>query len=226
MDLTWQESLFDAAASEDPPRGRLSFDGLRHEPLDRRSWVDLVEGWVPDHAELFLRLQHEAPWAQRSRKMWENEVLVPRLTAAYGDLAELPPYLRKLKDRLDARYDVEIGSCLVNLYRDGDDAVAWHGDDVRKVLSHPLVFTVSLGVRRRFVVRPREGGPVVRTYLPGEGDLLVMGGRMQHEWSHAVPRDRRVSGARMSVTFRHAKPGRAVRAHGSGYGTVMTETQP
>jgi alkylated DNA repair dioxygenase AlkB len=201
VDLAWQESLFGAA-----PRPELSFKGLRHEPLDVRSWVDVVEGWVPDHAELFERLRREAPWAQRTRKMWENEVLEPRLVAVYQDVAELPPYLEVLRARLSERYDVAIDSCLVNLYRDGQDAVAWHGDTVRKLMVEPLVFTVSLGARRRFLLRRATGGPVVRSYLPGEGDLIVMGGRTQHEWHHTVPRDKHVSGARMSVTFRHSRP--------------------
>ena len=215
MDLAWQESLFGA---DDRPR--LAFDGLRHEPLDARSWVDVVEGWVPDHAELFERLRSEAPWAQRTRKMWENEVLEPRLVAVYRDVAELPPYLEELRSRLAERYDVAIDSCLVNLYRDGNDAVAWHGDTVRKVLAEPLVFTVSLGARRRFQLRPLAGGPVTRTYLPGEGDLIVMGGRTQHEWQHAVPRDRRVSGARMSVTFRHSRPRAGMPGRAPGRSTA------
>jgi alkylated DNA repair dioxygenase AlkB len=201
VDLAWQESLFGA-----PARPRLSYEGLRHEPLDERSWIDVVEGWVPDHAELFERLRREAPWAQRTRKMWENEVLEPRLVAVYREMAELPPYLEELRSSLSGRYGVEIDSCLVNLYRNGDDAVAWHGDTVRKIMPTPLVFTVSLGARRRFLLRRAGGGPVVRSYTPGEGDLVVMGGRTQHEWHHTVPRDKRVSGARMSVTFRHSRP--------------------
>jgi alkylated DNA repair dioxygenase AlkB len=202
MDLAWQDSLFAA-----PSGPRLSFDALRHEPLDARSWIDVVEGWVPDHAELFDRLHEEAPWVQPTRTMWDNEVLVPRLLASWKDMAQLPPYLEELRSTLSATYGVEIDSCLVNLYRDGNDAVAWHGDTVRKTLARPLVFTVSLGARRRFLLRRVSGGPVVRTYVPGEGDLIVMGGRTQHEWQHTVPRDRRVSGARMSVTFRHSLPG-------------------
>jgi alkylated DNA repair dioxygenase AlkB len=202
VDLAWQDSLFGG-----PDRPRLSFDELRHEPLDSRSWIDVVEGWVPDHAVLFERLRVEAPWVQRTRQMWDDEVVVPRLTAAWKDMADLPPYLEELRATLAGRYDVDIDSCLVNLYRDGNDAVAWHGDTVRKVMPYPLVFTVSLGARRRFLLRPAQGGPVARTYLPGEGDLIVMGGRSQHEWKHTVPRDKHVSGARMSVTFRHSRPG-------------------
>lgn len=198
----WQESLFGA----DFARQRLSFDGLRHEPLDDRSWIDVVEGWVPDHAALFQELERVAPWRQRTRRMWDDEVLEPRLVAAYTGVCDLPPSLEELRRVLSDRYAVAIDSCLVNLYRDGHDAVAWHGDTVRRVLPTPLVFTVSLGARRPFLLKRVQGGPVVRGYTPGEGDLLVMGGRTQHEWLHAVPRDRRVSGPRMSVTFRHSRP--------------------
>lgn len=107
---------------------------------------------------------------------------------------------------LDARYGVHLDSCLINLYRDGDDAVAWHADTVRKVMRDPLVATVSLGARRSFLVRPAAGGPVTRRYAPGEGDLIVMGGAMQHDWHHTAPRERSASGARMSITLRHSRP--------------------
>lgn len=200
MSLNWQDSLFGA-----PGRDRLSFEGLRHEPLDQDSWIELVEGWLPEHAALFDQLAQEAPWAQRSRRMWENEVLEPRLVAVYQDMGSLPASLEELRAILSVRYQVELDSCLVNLYRDGSDAVAWHGDTVRKILEAPLVFTVSLGARRGFLLRRASGGPAVRRYNPGEGDLIVMGGRTQHDWRQAVPRDRRTSGARMSVTFRHSR---------------------
>jgi alkylated DNA repair dioxygenase AlkB len=196
IDLAWQDSLL--AVEHD----RLSFDGLRRDHLDATSWVDLVPGWVPDHADLFAELLREAPWRQRTRVMWDHEVLEPRMTAAYG--FPLPPALEELRVALCGRYGVELDSCLVNLYRDGNDAVAWHGDTVRKTLRNPLVVTVSLGSSRRFLVRKRGGGPVLKEYAPGQGDLMVMGGAMQHDYEHTVPRDARASGARMSVTMRHS----------------------
>ncbi len=56
MSLACQESLF-------PPSGeRLSLNGRTRHNLDARSWVDLVPGWVPDHAELFAELERQAPW--------------------------------------------------------------------------------------------------------------------------------------------------------------------
>ena len=201
--MAWQGSLFDGL--EDAGQ-RLSFDALRRDPLDDRSWLDVVPGWVPDHGELFERLLEIAPWQQRTRTMWDNEVLEPRLVAAWRTGEPLPPEVTELVEPLSARYGVAFDSCLINLYRDGSDAVAWHADTVRKVMRDPLVATVSLGARRSFLVRPAAGGEVVRRYAPGEGDLIVMGGAMQHDWHHTVPREKSASGARMSITLRHSRP--------------------
>ena len=69
--------------------------------------------------------------------------------------------------------------------------------------------TISLGARRRFLVRPRGGGGTVLALTPGQGDLVVMGGRTQHDWEHTVPKTASAVGARMSVTMRHSRPVRA-----------------
>jgi alkylated DNA repair dioxygenase AlkB len=204
--VSWQGSLFDGL--EDGAE-RLSFAGLRRDVLDDRCWLDVVPSWVPDHDVLFERLLDIAPWQQRSRQMWDNEVLEPRLVAAWRTGEPLPPEVAELVAPLSERYGVELDSCLVNLYRDGSDAVAWHADTVRKTMRDPLVATVSLGARRSFLVRPAAGGPVTRRYAPGEGDLIVMGGAMQHDWHHTVPREKSASGARMSITLRHSRPGAA-----------------
>jgi alkylated DNA repair dioxygenase AlkB len=204
--VTWQGSLFDGM--EDAGE-RLSFDALRRDELDERSWLDVVPAWVPDHDVLFERLLEIAPWQQRTRQMWDAEVLEPRLVAAWRTGEPLPPEVAELVAPLSQRYGVDFDSCLINLYRDGSDAVAWHADTVRKTMRNPLVATVSLGARRSFLVRPASGGAVFRRYAPGEGDLIVMGGAMQHDWHHTVPREKSASGARMSITLRHSRPGRS-----------------
>ena len=200
--MVWQDSLFPMEE-----RARLAFDGLRRDELPRGAWIDLIPGWLPDHAELFDWLLEHGPWRQSTRTMWDKEVLTPRKTASFPE--PFPPQIAELVEPLNARYGVSFDSCLVNLYRDGNDAVAWHGDTCRKVMTNPLVATISLGARRSFLVRPVDGGPVVKRYRPGEGDLLVMGGSMQHSYQHTVPRERSASGARMSVTLRHSRPSAA-----------------
>lgn len=199
-DVAWQEALFETA----PAGGALSFAGLRRDPLDARTWIDVVPGWATGHEARFAWFLEHVPWAQRTRTMWEHEVLEPRLVGGWGDPAAFPPEVRELVEPLSARYGVAFDSVFVNLYRDGSDAVAWHGDTHRKTMTNPLVCTVSLGARRSFLLKPRAGGPVAKRYQPGGGDLIVMGGACQHEWLHTVPRERHVSGARMSVTIRHS----------------------
>ena len=57
--VAWQGSLFDG---QDEPVERLSFDRLRRDPLDERSWLDVAPAWVPDHGALFDRLLEIASW--------------------------------------------------------------------------------------------------------------------------------------------------------------------
>jgi alkylated DNA repair dioxygenase AlkB len=199
--LAWQDSLFGEE------RDGLSFDGVRRLQLDERCWIDLVPSWLPRHAELFEVLRETAPWQQRERHMYERRVLEPRLVAAWSgdDLRALPAELEEIRQAVSDRYAVEFDSVLVNLYRDGRDGVAWHGDTVRKRLDEAVVVTVGLGERRRFLLRPGTSGPAVHTLRTGQGDLVVMGGRTQHEWQHTVPKEAR-AGARMSVTMRHSAP--------------------
>src|SRR5215210_4677952 len=103
---------------------------------------------------------------------------------------------------LSERYGGTYESCWLNLYRDGRDSVAWHGDRVAREMETALVAIVSIGERRPFRLRPKGGGPSIGFEL-GRGDLLVMGGSCQRTWDHGVPKVAR-TGPRMSLTFRPA----------------------
>jgi alkylated DNA repair dioxygenase AlkB len=216
--LSWQGSLFDSlpddarpgdALPDAGPVGPLIFDGLIRHRLDESTWLDEVTGWARGHGELFEQLLAEAPWQQRTRVMYDRKVLEPRMVAWWGDVSAggLPDPLEAMRAALSDRYRVEFDSVGVNLYRDGRDGVAWHGDNNRKTLHDPLVATVSLGERRRFLMRPGSAGSPARRFRPGGGDLLVMGGNCQHSWQHTVPKEPSGAGARMSVTIRHSKEG-------------------
>jgi len=206
--LAWQESLFDDDADDDAaPSRALSFSAVRRRALDERCWLDLAPGWLPAHADLFDELHASAPWQQRERRMYDKDVLEPRLVAAWtGDaLGALPLRLQEIRSAVSDHYRVDFDSVLVNLYRDGRDGVAWHGDTVRKTLPEAVVVTVGLGERRRFLLRPGTSGPPAVRLETGQGDLVVMGGRTQHEWQHTVPKAAK-AGARMSITMRHSRP--------------------
>jgi alkylated DNA repair dioxygenase AlkB len=86
-----------------------------------------------------------------------------------------------------------------NLYRNGDDSVAWHADRVHRP-GDSIVAIVSVGERRPFSIRPIDGGPS-RTWPLGDGDLFVLGGTIQARWQHTVPKVA-AAGERISVMVR------------------------
>jgi alkylated DNA repair dioxygenase AlkB len=88
-----------------------------------------------------------------------------------------------------------------NLYRDGRDSVAWHGDHIRREIEDPIVALISLGEPRKFLLRPKGGGGSRAFVLLG-GDLLVTGGTTQRTWDHSVPKVAR-AGPRISLAYRH-----------------------
>ena len=188
--LGWQGSLFDALPAAGRAARALTFDRLARHQLDEKTWLDEVTAWVPDHGELFERMLAEAPWKQRERMMYDRMVLEPRMVAHWGDAASgtLPAPLEEMRAALSDRYRVEFDSVGINLYRDGRDGVAWHGDNNRKTLRDPLVATVSLGERRRFLLRPGTSGSPTHRFRPGGGDLLVMGGACQQWFGECISR--------------------------------------
>jgi alkylated DNA repair dioxygenase AlkB len=104
--------------------------------------------------------------------------------------------------QLSRHYGLDLGVVSANLYRSGSDSVAWHGDRVGRVRAQTVVAILSLGAARRFLLRPKGGGPSVR-YVPVSGDLLVMGGSCQRTWEHTVPKCAS-AGPRISIMWREA----------------------
>jgi hypothetical protein len=49
---------------------------------------------------------------------------------------------------------------------------------------------------------PAGAGPDDVILMPGEGDMLVMGGACQREWLHGVPGESTVERPRISLTWR------------------------
>ncbi len=178
-----------------------SFGGLVRTHLDDDAWVDHVPGWVAGADGLFDDLLAELRWEGRRVHMYDKVVDEPRLHASL-DEDDRPDVVEQARTLLSARYGVEFTSVRANLYRDGRDSVAWHGDRVARELPDAHVGIVSLGGRRRFLLRPKGGGRSVR-FDPGPGDLLVMGGACQRTWQHSVPKVAQAE-PRLSVTFRHA----------------------
>jgi alkylated DNA repair dioxygenase AlkB len=84
--------------------------------------------------------------------------------------------------------------------------MGFHSDDEPELGSEPTIASISLGDRRRFVLRHRVSRERWSWDL-GAGDLLVMRAESQRDYAHAVPKTARVIGPRMNLTFRWFAPG-------------------
>jgi alkylated DNA repair dioxygenase AlkB len=173
--------------------------------LDDRSWVDRSAGWLHGGDTLLVDLVESLPWQQGRRWMYDRMVDDPRLTCLPRRSRATPhPALAAARAALQARYGVSLSGPAFNYYRDGRDSVAPHSDRELRRLEDTLVAILTLGARRPFLVRPKGGGRSL-DLAPGSGDLLVMGGRTQLDWEHAVPKVR-YSGPRVSVSWRWSSP--------------------
>ena len=198
-----------AAAQQDSlplfGRGELradeTFAGAVRHRLSARSWVEHHSSWLDGSDELFEALVSSVAWQQHRRLMYDRMVDEPRLTAAYPAGVPWPhAVLAELSASLSQRYGQALENLSLNLYRNGADSVAWHGDRVARTFPEPTVAIVSIGSPRPFLLRAKGGG-ASRMFRPGWGDLLVMGGRCQQEFDHCVPKVAN-AGPRLSVMFR------------------------
>jgi alkylated DNA repair dioxygenase AlkB len=202
--VTFQGTLFGSAGEIGP--GPLAPE-VERTMLSDGAWVDVRREWIAGADGLFERLYRVVPWRAERRKMYDRVVDVPRLVSFYDEGSQLPdPALSLIRRALDRHYRGELGEPFATvglcLYRDGHDSVAWHGDTIGRGQSEDtMVAIVSLGERRRLLLRPRSGGRARRFDL-GRGDLLVMGGSCQRTWEHSVPKSARSIGPRMSMQFR------------------------
>jgi alkylated DNA repair dioxygenase AlkB len=202
-ELAWQASLL---AADETPAIDPSFAGLQRRELSSGAWVDHLADWVAGADTLFTRVLDLAAWGASTQEMYGERVLTPRLTATWhvDDLPADVEVLAEVGAALSGRYGVRLERIGINLYRDGRDSVAWHGDRVARELPTATIAILSLGHRRPLRLRPRGGGPSLG-YELGRGDLFVMGGSCQRTWQHAVPKVARAE-PRVSVTFRHVSP--------------------
>jgi alkylated DNA repair dioxygenase AlkB len=199
-------------------------------------------GWIPQpQADVLERqLRTEVPWKPEAITLYGRRHRLPRLTCwmadpgcgyRYSGLENVPepwsPAAEGLRRQLQALTGWRFNSLLLNLYRDGRDAMGWHADDEPELAPSAPIASLSLGASRDFRLRPRPsprrapGLPPPEGYSTAtdspcapfnlalaHGDLLLMEPPSQLWWQHAVPRRLRVRGERLNLTFRAVRSGR------------------
>lgn len=169
---------------------------------------------------LFDELMEGTKWNQETIKSYGREVKLPRLTAWYGDKGASYTYsniannpnpwtstLLHIKTRIDQVAAVEFNSVLLNLYRDGNDAVSWHQDNESELGENPTIASVSLGATRRFQFRHKFKKELPKADLDlTHGSLLIMKGTTQQFWQHQIARTAKPVDPRINLTFRVIHP--------------------
>jgi alkylated DNA repair dioxygenase AlkB len=176
--------------------------------LDDSSWVDVVRGFVPRADEVHDELVSSTPWEQGRVFRYERWIDEPRLSSWQAGSARHPA-LVEAQAWLSRRYRVRFDGVALAHYRDERDGVGFHRDRELRWLEDTVIGVLTMGARRPWLMRPLTGRRAeaddltgVIDLTPSSGDLLVMGGRCQAAWLHAVPQTRTPSRSRVSAQWR------------------------
>lgn len=153
---------------------------------------------------------------------WENDkaiifgklIITKRKVAWYGDQpfdytyskttkSALPwtKELLELKEMIEIKTGETFNSCLLNLYHNGDEGMAWHSDGEKDLKKNGAIGSLSFGSERKFLFKHKMTKQNVSVQLE-KGSLLVMKGETQTHWLHRLPPTKKVKTPRINLTFR------------------------
>ncbi len=153
-------------------------------------------------------------WKNDEAKLFGKHFITKRKAAWYGD-REYPytysnttkhalPWtteLLEIKDAVEKMTNTTFNSCLLNLYHDGNEGMAWHSDDEKALARESGIASVSFGATRKFAFKHKVSKTIVEIILE-PGSLLLMKGTTQSHWFHRLPKTTKVTQPRINLTFR------------------------
>ncbi len=196
--------LFDIEA--DPTQNQLPYDGTV------QYYGKVLQTAVADH--YFETLLHSIAWENDQALIFGKLLTTKRKVAWYGDrrfeytYSNMNKYalpwtkeLAELKQLAETLTGETFNSCLLNLYHCGDEGMAWHSDAESDLKKDGAIASLSLGAERKFAFKHKQSKEKVELYLE-HGSLLVMKDKTQTYWLHRLPPTKKVSTARINLTFR------------------------
>lgn len=162
----------------------------------------------------YEQLMQNIEWKNDQAIIYGKLIITKRKVAWYGDTAfdytysnttklALPwtPALLALKSIIEEKTGEQFNSCLLNLYHNGDEGMAWHSDAEKALKKNGAIGSMSFGAERKFAFKHKESKETVSLILE-HGSLLVMKGTTQTNWLHRMPPTKLVSKPRINLTFR------------------------
>lgn len=196
--------LFDIEA--DPKQNHLPYDGTV------QYYGKVVQTAAADH--YFDQLMQTIAWENDQALIFGKLLTTKRKVAWYGDrrfeytYSNMNKYalpwtqeLLELKQLAESLTGETFNSCLLNLYHNGEEGMAWHSDGETDLKKDGAIASFSFGAERKFAFKHKQSKEKVELYLE-HGSLLVMKDTTQTYWLHRLPPTKKVSAARVNLTFR------------------------
>lgn len=109
--------------------------------------------------------------------------------------------LLALKTLIKKETGEHFNSCLLNLYHNGDEGMAWHSDGETDLKKDGAIGSLSFGAERKFAFKHKQTKDKVELILE-HGSLLVMKDITQTHWLHRLPPTKKITQPRINLTFR------------------------
>lgn len=169
----------------------------------------------PDESVFYYKkLMESIAWKNDEAFIFGKHFITKRKVAWYGDRDFHYTYskatkhalpwtkeLLELKSKAEKLSKATYNSCLLNLYHDGEEGMAYHSDDEKTLARHAAIASLSFGADRRFLFKHKTTKETVGLTLEN-GSLLVMQGTTQTHWMHRLPKTKKVASPRVNLTFR------------------------
>lgn len=183
-----------------PYDGTVHYHGIILSPQEAGAYLDY--------------LLHQIPWEHDEALIFGKLLTTKRKVAWYGDECYEYTYsnrtktalpwteeLLALKSKVEDKSGEIYNSCLLNLYHDGSEGMAWHSDGEKDLKENAAIGSLSLGAERKFAFKHKTTKETVSLVLD-HGSLLVMKDVTQKFWLHRLPPTKKVHTPRVNLTFR------------------------
>lgn len=159
-------------------------------------------------------LLNQIPWENDEAVIFGKLILTKRKVAWFGEKAFEYTYSKRTKyakfwtpELLELKRTCEeisgetYNSCLLNLYHDGSEGMAYHSDGEKDLKKHGAIASLTFGAERKFLFKHKTTKEKVEIFLE-DGSLLIMKGTTQDNWMHRLPPTTKVKTPRVNLTFR------------------------
>ncbi len=162
----------------------------------------------------FQKLSERIEWKHDEAVICGKRIVTRRKVAWYGDCSfeytyssttkKALPWIKELlelKQLAEESCNETFNSCLLNLYHNGDEGMAWHSDGEKALKRNGAIGSLSFGAERKFSFKHKQSKATISVLLE-HGSLLVMKGATQTYWSHRLPPTKKIRSPRINLTFR------------------------